>query len=185
MYESVELLFGIQFKWYFNKEETISSVRMSQQICTEGILRRFRIYSGKAASTPIIECLFTELESQTDISVLDCKYYHSMIGSLLNISLHTRLDVRAFLLLLASVEKFSILYYHRVVKRILGYLRGTTYYVLTMVTLDLGVNYFVDADYSGYKSDRKSRSGFIIKSVYDTCVLGSKTQTIVALYTCE
>lgn len=70
-------------------------------------------------------------------------------------------------------------------KRVLRYVRGTSSYSLKFQPGRFNIQALVDADYAGNISDRKSRSGFLVKFGSAICVWASKKQKTVALSTCE
>lgn len=111
--------------------------------------------------------------------------YQQIIGSLLYLALHTRLDILPAVSILSRFQKAPTAYCHRAAKHVLRYLRGTSSYVVKYQSDDLDVNAFVDSDYAGDVKDRKSMSGFIIRIGSGPVSWSSKKQGSVALSTCE
>lgn len=146
-------------------------------------MKRFDMDSCKQMSTPMGSRTYVDQdESGTSI---DITKYRGMIGSLLYLTA-SRPDIMFSVCLCARFQANPKESHITAVKRIMKYLKGTTnvglwYPKVSMCNL-IG---YSDADYAGYKTDRKSTSG--------TChILGNalvswacKKQACVALTTAE
>lgn len=108
-----------------------------------------------------------------------------MIGSLLYLALRTRLEILAPVLILALFQKAPTAYYHRAVKRVLRYLRGTCDHGILYYPGSLDLRGYVDSDFAGDTSDRKSMSGYLLKLGSATCLFGARKQESVVLSTAE
>ena len=80
----------------------------------------------------------------------------------------------------------------RKVKHLLRYLRGTQHYKMILRTTHtpqtkepIDLNIYVDADWAGCPSTRKSTSGFIVTMMGSVVQFGSRTQAVVALSSAE
>lgn len=108
-----------------------------------------------------------------------------MVGSLLFIALRTRPDILPALLILARFQKSLTAYGHLALKRVFRCLRATSKHGMIYSPGTLTLNGFVDSDYAGDTTDRKSLSGYVMTLAGPSCVCGAKQQPKVALSTCE
>lgn len=183
--DEVNLFLGVQLGWELDSEGRPLSLKLSQPLYIQGMLRRFGLENSKPARTPMVETFFPSFAAETDKSVVDVELFQQMVGSLLYLALRTRLDILAPVLILARFQKSPTRYCHRAAKRILRYLRGSSDHGITYRAGGLQMQAFVDADYAGDVVDRKSMSGYLVKLGEATCIWGSKKQASVALSTCE
>jgi len=181
----VELFLGVHMKWFQGSKAGLPQLFMSQPLYIEGILRRFGMTMCKPVATPMISTFWTGLSSEQDKSIMDVKRFEQIIGSLLYLALRSRPDILTSVLILARFQKAPTTYCHQAAKRILRYLRGTTTHGMMYESGNIKITGFVDSDYAGDVTDRKSMSGFIIKLGSASCIWGSKKQPTVALSTCE
>ncbi len=181
----VELFLGVHIKWFEGSKTSLPQLFMSQPLYIEGILRRFGMTMCKPVATPMISTFWTVLSSEQDKSTIDVKLFEQIIGSLVYLALRSRPDILTSVLILARFQKAPTAYCHQAAKRILRYLRGTTTHGLLYESGNIKITGFVDSDYAGDVTDRKSMSGFIVKLGSASCIWGSKKQPTVALSTCE
>ena len=71
------------------------------------------------------------------------------------------------------------------VKRVLKYLQNTKHYCLTFKKSDVNMEGYVDADWAGNKSDRRSYTGFIFKFSESAISWESRKQRTIALSSTE
>lgn len=183
--EKVNLFLGVRLVWERNFSGKLTSLKLSQALYTESILRRFGLQQSKPSSTPMVSSFFTGLSAETDKSILLVETYQQMIGSLLYLGLRTRPDILASVLILARFQNAPTAFCHRGAKRVLRYIRGTKDHGLLYRTGDWDLSAFVDADYAADTTDRKSMSGYVVKLGNAICSWGAKKQATVALSTCE
>ena len=103
--EGVNLFLGVQLYWSKPDGGSCTSVRLSQQLYCESILRRFGMQNSKPALTPMVEAFFTGYAAEEDKSPVNPELYRQMIGSLLYLALRTRFDILAAVLILARFQK--------------------------------------------------------------------------------
>ena len=168
--DKVNLFLGVQLGWELESEGRPLSLKLSQPLYIEGMLRRFGLENSKPAPTPMVEKFFPSFSTETDKSIVDVELYQQMIGSLLYLALRTRLDILAPVLILARFQNAPTRYCHRAAKRVLRYLRGSCDVGITYRTGSMRIRAFVDADYAGDVIDRKSMSGYLIKLGNATCI---------------
>ena len=176
---------GVHLLWDLDSEGRPLSLKLSQTLYKEGMLRRFGLENSKPAPTLKVELFFPSFVTEPDKSVVDFELFRQMIDSLLYLAHRTRLDIIAHVLILARFQNAPTRYCHRAAKRVLRYLRGTSDVGITYNTGNMRIQAFFDADYAGDLVDRKSMSRYLIKLGNATCIWGSKKQTSVALSTCE
>ena len=142
---------GLQIK------QLINGIFISQTKYALDLLKSFNMNSSKAINTPMITS--TKLEVDESGESFDQKTYRGMIGSLLYLT-KTRPDIMFSVGLCARFQSNPKISHLKAVKRKLRYLKGTT---------NLGLWYpksenfeliaYTDADFAGYRLDRKSTSG--------------------------
>lgn len=133
----------------------------------------------------MVEKFFTGLDAEQDDSTINIELSQQMIGSLLYLAIRTRPDILAAVLILARFQQSPSAYFHRGVKRVLRYFNGTAQRCIMFKTGRNELLVYVDSDYAGDTTDRKSMIGYVVKLVDGTINWGSKKQTSVALSTCE
>ena len=116
------------------------------------------------------ESFFPSFATEPDKSVVDVELFQQMIGSLLYLTLRTRLDILAPVLILARFQNAPTRYCRRAAKRVLRFLRGTSDVCITYNTGNMRMQAFADADYAGNVVDRKAMSGYLIKLGNATCI---------------
>lgn len=181
----VDWFLGVKIEWNEGPTSTTSSLFFSQPLYTDGILRRFGMNKCKPTSTPMTTSFWNSISDENDKSVYEPKLYEQMIGSLLYLALRSRPDILASVIILARFQKAPTRYCHQAVKRVLRYLQGTSNYGMLYNAGELKIQAFVDSDYAGDITDRKSMTGFAIKLGEATCIWTSKKQPTVVLSTCE
>ncbi|KAH9705479.1 hypothetical protein KPL70_011888 [Citrus sinensis] len=176
MMGELKYFLGLQIKQY---EEGIF---INQAKYVKDLLKRFGIDDSKTKNTPMSTT--TKLDKDEKGKEVDIKMYRCMIGSLLYFTA-SRPDIMFSVCLCARFQcpKESHLL---AVKRIFRYLSGT---------IDIGLWYprgthidltcYWDADFAGYKVDRKSTSGTCYILGHSLVSWFSKKQNSVALSTTD
>ena len=183
--EEIDLFLGVRLQWKLDTKGVVTSLHMSQKAYVESVLRRFGMATCKPAITPMVEKFFEGYDADEDQSQVNTELYQKMIGSLLYLALRTRPDILVSVLILARFQQKPTGYCLRAAKRVLRYLKGTSDYALmyTSGTCDLSV--FVDSDYAGDTTDRKSTTGYMVKLGETLVYWGARKQASVARSTCE
>jgi transposase InsO family protein len=156
---------------------------VNQSKYTKDLLKKFKMDQSKAAKTPMSSTLSLD-QDKTGISV-NQKEYRGMIGSLLYLTA-SRPDIMFSVCMCARFQADPKESHLVAVKRIFRYLNGTK---------ELGLWYpkqkdftligYSDADFAGYKVDRKSTSGCCQFLGASLISWHSKKQNSVALSTAE
>ena len=183
--KDVNLFLGVQLTWHPDADGYANSLKMSQSLYVQSVLRRFGMSECKPATTPMVQSFFSGVDTEENKVPVDVERYQQMVGSLLYLALRTRPDILAPVLILARFQSMPTAYCHQGVKRVLRYLQGTYTHGLIYRAASTAISGYVDADYAGDSIDRKSMSGYMIKLDKALCVWGAKKQSAVALSTCE
>lgn len=166
----------------------VGDIKISQRMYIQDVLERFGMVDCNPTSIPMEQNLdITKLEEETKLRE-DEKLnepYRELIGCLNYLSNATRPDIAFATNLLSRFCVNPKLIHWKMAKRVLRYLKGT---------IDYGINYsnseksfvgYVDADWAGDNSDRRSCTGYVV------CIAGGpvswkcKKQKSVALSTME
>ncbi|KAH9781762.1 Integrase catalytic domain-containing protein [Citrus sinensis] len=177
MMGELKYFFGLQIK---QNEEGIF---INQAKYVKDLLKRFGIDDSKTKNTPMSTT--TKLNKDEKGKEVDIKMYRDMIGSLLYLTA-SRADIMFSVCLCARFQSCPKESHLLAVKRIFRYLSGT---------IDIGLWYprrthidltcYSDADFAGYKVDRKSTSGTCYILGHSFVSWFSKKQNSVALSTTE
>ena len=156
---------------------------MNQSKYVKELLKRYKMDQAKHARTPMAttEKLYLDIEGK----LISEKVYRGMIGSLLYLTV-SRPDIMFSVCLCARFQASPKESHLTCVKRIFRYLAGTKNLGLWYPQGgDFSLVGYTEADYTGYKVDRKSTSGtcqFLGPSLVSW---HSKKQNSVALSTAE
>ncbi|XP_075095124.1 secreted RxLR effector protein 161-like [Nicotiana tabacum] len=156
---------------------------ISQQKYIKELLKRFEMESSKIIDTPIATA--THLDMDEPGSPVNETMYRGIIGSLLYLTT-SRLDIVFSVGLCAKFQSNPKESHLKAAKRILRYLKGTQDLVLYYPSGDnFDLIGYADADYAGYRVDRKSTSGMAY--FLGSCLIsrGTRKQNSVALSTTE
>jgi hypothetical protein len=124
---------------------------------TKDIVRKFKMEDSKAMATPMSTT--TALDADEEGEHVEQKEYRSMIGSL-HYSTVMRPDIQFSVCLCAHFQASPRTSHWQAVKRIFRYLRHTPDFGLSYSASSyLALHGFSDADFAGYRLDRKSTSG--------------------------
>lgn len=111
--------------------------------------------------------------------------YRSLVCSLLYIAVNSRPDICVSTSLLGRKVSNPTNRDWTEAKRVLRYLKATKDLRLHLGSDEGGLECFVDADWAGDESDRKSNSGFLIKFGGGLVCWGTRKQSCVALSSTE
>ncbi|XP_043604785.1 secreted RxLR effector protein 161-like [Bombus pyrosoma] len=152
-------------------------MKLDQSSYIESLAKQYNIENSKLYSTPMEQNLSLEPAQ----SVSDNVRHRNLIGALLYISIGTRLDVSYSVNYLSRFQNSYDKTHYKYALRILKYLYLTRKLKLTYKrNLNAeAIDCFVDADWAGDKVDRKSTTGFIIRSFGNAIYWKSKKQSSV------
>ncbi|KAH9780462.1 hypothetical protein KPL71_008083 [Citrus sinensis] len=177
MMGELKYFLGLQIK------QSEEGIFINQAKYVKDLLKRFGIDDSKTKNTPMSTT--TKLDKDEKGKEVDIKMYRGMIGSLLYLTA-SRPDIMFSVCLCARFQSCPKESHLLAVKRIFRYLSGT---------IDIGLWYprgthidltcFSDADFAGYKVDRKSTSGTCYILGHSLVSWFSKKQNSVALSTTE
>ena len=174
-----ELTFFLGLQLKQNKD----GIFINQRKYINELLKKYKMDQAKHAKTPMASN--EKLDLANDAKFVCEKLYRGMIGSLLYLTA-SRPDIMFSVCLCARFQASPKESHLKCVKRIFRYLAGTKNLGLWYPRGgDLSLVGYTDADYAGYKVDRKSTSGtcqFLGPSLISW---HSKKQTSVALSTAE
>ena len=158
-------------------------LKIHQRAYLENVLKRFQMFECKPASTPKeIGKRFEKLKDGENTT--SQKEYQATIGSLTYAAIATRPDISYAVGVLSQIISCPGQAHFQGVKRILRYLKGTLHYGLKFEAkdkADISIKGYVDADWAGDVTTRKSTSGYIFQLGNVTVSWKTKKQTIIAL----
>lgn len=108
-----------------------------------------------------------------------------LIDSLQYLAVMTRPDIAYSVSFLSQFNNDYTEQHWKCAKRILKYLKGTRNQGLVFTVTDIFLEGFVDADWAGDKTDRKSYTGFVYKLSGSAIPWESRKQKTVALSSTE
>lgn len=173
-------------------ERGINSLKISQELQVNKVLKQFDMINCKSRDTPSEIAKLTQVDCPTtEVEIMKMKQlpYESLVGNVLYLSICTRPDISYSVNRVSRFMKNPGKDHWIACKRILRYLKSTP---------QLGLQYqndqndnvieligYCDADWAGDIDDRKSTTGFVIK--INNCVVhwGSKKQDTVSLSSAE
>jgi len=153
----VEMYLGIRI----NYDEKVGKMTLDQNNYIESLATKYDIESAKLYQTPMEQNLSIEPAQ----SVPEYIKYRNLIGALLYISTSTRLDISYSVNYLSRFQNTYDETHYKYAMRILKYLYLTKDLKLTYkrnVNAEI-LDCFVDADWAGDKTDRKSTTGYVIR----------------------
>jgi len=153
----VEMYLGIKI----NYDVKVGKMTMDQSNYIESLATKYNIESAKLYQTPMEQNLSIEPAQ----SVPEHIKYRNLIGALLYISTSTRLDISYSVNYLSRFQNLYDETHYKYAMRILKYLYLTKNLKLTYtrnVNAEI-LDCFVDADWAGDKTDRKSTTGYVIR----------------------
>lgn len=157
-------------------------ITLDQTNYIDQILARFNMSNCKPASTPL------EVNPDCNVQVGICNKdipYQQAIGSLMYLAVLTRPDISFAVSYLSQFNNNFNESHWVCVKRVLKYLQNTKHYCLTFKKSDVNMEGYVDADWAGNKSDRRSYTGFIFKFSESAISWESRKQRTIALSSTE
>lgn len=157
---------------------------IDQQAYLERVLERFGMKDAKASKYPM-DPRFLKQREEIGRRLDSPEAYQSLIGALLYVAVTTRPDISIATSILGRRVKEPSEADWNEAKRILRYLKGTLGTVLYLGGDGQQLVCFVDADWAGDASDRKSNSGYLFKFCGGLIGWGCHKQKCVALSSTE
>ncbi|KXJ75903.1 hypothetical protein RP20_CCG010795 [Aedes albopictus] len=128
----------------------------------------------------------TQSKEENDADKLPNNHqYASLIGGLLYVAVNTRPDIAAAVSILGRKTSCPTQADWLEAKRVLRYLKHTLHDELVLGVDGSPLKVFVDADWAGDSSDRKSTSGYLFRFAGGSISWSSKKQTCVTLSSTE
>ncbi len=160
------------------------SFQLSQSTKITAILERFGMANAKGASIPI-DAAYSKLSGEYDL-LPNNHQYREAVGALLYVATTTRPDIAAAMSILCRRVSTPRQRDWTAVKQVMRYLKQSINLKLEISANTKGklVGY-VDADWAGDMTDRKSTSGYIFQFGGSAISWSSKKQTSVALSSTE
>lgn len=165
-----------------HRDRSKRQLYLTQSAYTRKVLERFGMLQCKPMDTP--------MDSGADLTKVEEPLtnipYRQVIGCLMYLSVGTRPDISFAVSKLAKyVEKPGETHW-KAVKRVLRYLNGTRSLGLTYgTTTDTQLYGYVDSDWAGDTSNRKSTSGYVFMMCGAPVSWSSRQQEVVALSSAE
>ncbi len=152
------------------------------------ILQEYDLEDVKEVATPTAENFFDELEAHAEEPIQDEERYRNMLAALLFLSNRTRPDISTAVAILSQFVSRPTQFLVKSVKRVFGYLKGTSDFGLLYNLAygeEINLHFYADSDFSGDKTTRKSRSGWVAVLNGTAFSWASRKQSFVALSTTE
>ena len=159
------------------------SFLLNQSAKITALLDKFSMKDVKGVSTPM-DTSYTKLEGEYD-RLPDNEQYRQAVGAMLYVATTTRPDIAAAIGLLCRRVSNPRQRDWNAVKRVMRYLKQTADLKLKISAVNLDLVGYVDADWAGDVSDRKSTSGYLYKLGESPVSWSSKKQASVALSSTE
>ena len=163
-------------------------IKLTQAKYIEKVLEKFNMTNSNPVSTPFDSKAKLEINKEK-ATIEDIKYFQSVIGSLLYITLGTRPDLAYSVIKLSRFASNPSKEHITATKRVLRYLKGTKdlgiTYSIDPNSKDYYIRGYCDSDYAGDVPTSKSTSGYIFYLANGPISWKSKLQSIIAQSTTE
>jgi len=159
-----------------------NGIYIDQKKYIQEILENFNMSNCKPVNTPLE--VGKKLEKSTSVPNENLPF-QNIIGSLMYLAVWTRPDISYSTSFLSQFNTCYDEEHYKAAKRVLRYLKGTMDYCLFFSNDQLDLEGFVDADWGGDISDRKSYTGYVFKLSGSAVSWESKKQRTVALSSAE
>lgn len=147
---------------------------LSQSAYISNVLRKFNMEDCHAVSTPLPSKLNYEALQSEESYDAPCR---NLIGCLMYIMLCTRPDLSTSISILSRYTNNNNKELWQCLKRVLRYLKGTINLKLTFhknININSILMGYVDSDWAGNETDRKSTTGFVFK-MFENCLISWST----------
>ena len=157
---------------------------LNQSVKIAALLDEFNLNDAKGVSTPM-EAAYMKAEGESDL-LPDNELYRKAVGALLYVATTTRPDIAAAIGILCRRVSNPRQRDWNAVKRVMRYLKQTISLKLKIsADNNLELVGYVDADWGGDVSDRKSTSGYLYMIGQSSISWSCKKQVSVALSSTE
>lgn len=168
----------------FERHGETGDISVCQKKYIEDLLQEYGMAQCKSISTPMdpgfqISC------SKENCQRINKTNYQSLIGALMYLAMSSRPDILHATCKLAQCNMDPHIEHWTSAKRILRYLNGTKDFKLHYSKTNQPVTCYVDADWGGDTTDRKSFTGWVFIAAGGAIAWESKKQNIIALSSTE
>lgn len=168
---------------HFIRDEKKKIITMSQKNYIQKILERFNMENSKPVATPMATGTYISNDIDSDTFNFP---YREAVGCVMFVMVVSRPDIAYVVGLLSRNLDKPRQEDLALVKRLLRYLQGTKDLVLSLGgDCVFRLVAFVDSDWAGDLTDRKSTSGFVLKLGTGSILWTSKKQATVSASTTE
>ena len=172
---------GMRFKCFTDR------IVIDQEVYAMNILQKFNMTDCNSASTPAGDESNKPPSPEVLLDSAQATLYRSGVGGLLYLMLMTRPDLAFACGRLSRKMAMPTEHDFAALKRCLRYVKGTTKLKFTLTKPDSSTDLlaYSDSDFAGFKTNKRSTSGFAV--YYGTNLISSKSrmQRLVATSTCE
>jgi hypothetical protein len=165
-----------------NRDE--NGISLSQESYIDNIIKRFGMENSCHVSNPLDPDIRLENEECKNHPA-DRILYLSLIGLLMYAALGSHLDILFAISSLSRYNSAHLATHLTAAKRVLRYLKSTLAFRLHFPSCSEGLEGFMDSDWPGCCSTRKSIGGSVFLINNGTISWKSKSQTVIALSTLE
>lgn len=158
---------------------------LSQENYLKNVLKRFQMHNCKSISTPLDSNLDLKFFQTEENNVELQKLCRKIIGSIMYAALATRPDLCESISILSRFQSKANENLYKSLKRVLRYIQGTIKLKLLFKPNGNILTGYVDSDWGGDTTDRKSTTGFVFKMFDCTISWTSKKQQNVSISSTE
>ena len=167
----------------YNQE--LGYIKLSQSTYINKLLKKFDMFNSTPKYTPLDPKIKLE-PNKEQATKEEIKYFQRLIGSLLYITLGTRIDILYAVIKLSRYASNPSEQHFTSIKRVFRYLKATINYGITYYRdSNKYISGYCDADYAGDLVSGKSTSRYIFLLANGPISWKSKLQTIIAQSTTE
>ncbi|KAG6496075.1 hypothetical protein ZIOFF_043923 [Zingiber officinale] len=165
-------------------EQQTNRILLRQSTYAKKILSQFKMEDCNATKHPMEPK--TQLHKDLKGNPVDATEYKRIIGRLRYL-LHTRPDLSYYVEMASRYMERPTIMHHKVVKQILGYLKGTIHFGLIYMKgpQEIGIFGYLDNDLVDDLDGRKSTSGMTFYFNENLVSWNSQKKKTVALSSCE
>lgn len=144
------------------REEATGRIKLNQREYIKELISRFNMDESKTVSTPcdVSQKLMEEDGSSIEEEMKN-KPYRELVGSLIYLANATRLDIAYIANVLSRFLSNPRRKHWIAAKRVVRYLKGTIEYSIVYEKDESEIQIYVDSDWAGDVSDRRSCSGYV------------------------
>jgi hypothetical protein len=187
---AIHWLLGIEI----TRNRPIKQLKFSHRLYLETLLKKFNLFECKGESTP--EAAGVKLSKSyspvTPEQIEQMKQLHNLylsgVGSLSYTALSIRPDLSHAVNELSRFMSNPGVLHFRASKRVLRYVKNSLDVELTFdgnIQKQNLLTVYTDASWGDDADDKRSTTGYLVKSNSDTITWNSRRQTTIALSTCE